>query len=149
MLFPRELHAAPERVWAALTEPAQLREWAPFDADRDLATNATATLTIAGGDESARSDATIHVAERPRVLEYTWGTDVLRWELEPSADGTRLTLRHTMANREMLAKVAAGWHICLDVLDRLLTGDPVGRIVAGDAQPYWEPLNVEYEKQFE
>jgi len=44
---------------------------------------------------------------------------------------------------------AAGWHICLDVLDRFLSGDPLGRIVAGEAMKFdWPRLNTEYASQF-
>ncbi len=44
---------------------------------------------------------------------------------------------------------AAGWHICFDVLDRLLSGAPIGRIVGPEAMKYgWQPLNVEYAEQF-
>ncbi len=40
----RELRHPPERVWQALTDPAQLREWAPFEADGNLGTVGTAKL---------------------------------------------------------------------------------------------------------
>jgi len=45
---------------------------------------------------------------------------------------------------------AAGWHICLDVLDHLLRGSPIGRIVAGDALQFsgWQRLYAEYARQF-
>ena len=45
---------------------------------------------------------------------------------------------------------AAGWHICLDVLDHLLGGTPLGRMVGGDALKFsgWQRLNGEYAKQF-
>jgi hypothetical protein len=45
---------------------------------------------------------------------------------------------------------AAGWHICFDVLDHLLSGTPIGRIVAGEALKFagWQRLNAEYAKQF-
>src|SRR5689334_6326093 len=36
LVLVRELHHAPDKVWRALTDPAQLREWAPFDADASL-----------------------------------------------------------------------------------------------------------------
>jgi hypothetical protein len=40
---------------------------------------------------------------------------------------------------------AAGWQICFDVLDRLLSGAPIGRIVAGEAMKFgWPRLNAEY-----
>ena len=45
---------------------------------------------------------------------------------------------------------AAGWHVCFDVLERLLTGEPIGRIVGTDALKFdgWQRLNAEYAKQF-
>jgi len=45
---------------------------------------------------------------------------------------------------------AAGWHICLDVLARLLGGKPMGRMVGLDAMKFggWQRLNAEYTKQF-
>jgi len=145
LVFVRDLRHPPDKVWSALTDPAQLRAWAPFDADRDLGTPGTATLNMVGGPEPEPLAATIRRAERPHLLEYTWGEDLLRWELEPIATGTRLTLRHTTGDRTWIAKVSAGWHICLDVLDRALAGQPVGRIVAGDAMQHgFEELEKAY-----
>ena len=45
---------------------------------------------------------------------------------------------------------AAGWHVCLDVLDHLLGGDPIGRIVGPDAMKFggWQRLHAEYARQF-
>jgi len=45
---------------------------------------------------------------------------------------------------------AAGWHICFDVLDHLLSGTPIGRMVGPDAMKFgsWQRLNAEYAKQF-
>jgi uncharacterized protein YndB with AHSA1/START domain len=37
LVLVRELRHQPTMVWEALTDPAQLSEWAPFDADRNLA----------------------------------------------------------------------------------------------------------------
>src|SRR6187200_1749220 len=36
LILVRELRHSPEKVWRALTDPAHLREWAPFDADGNL-----------------------------------------------------------------------------------------------------------------
>jgi uncharacterized protein YndB with AHSA1/START domain len=150
LVFARELRHAPEAVWAALTDPAQLREWAPFDADRDLGRAGAATLLMAGGPEPEAMASTVLVAERPRVLEYLWGEDRLRWELEATATGTRLTLRHTVQDRGWLAKVAAGWHICVDVAERWLDGAPVGRIVAEEAMQHgWQRLCDAYTQRLE
>jgi hypothetical protein len=38
LILVRELRHSPDKVWQALTDPAQLREWAPFDADASLST---------------------------------------------------------------------------------------------------------------
>jgi hypothetical protein len=44
---------------------------------------------------------------------------------------------------------AAGWHICFDVLEQLLAGEPIGRIVGGEAMQFdWQRLVTEYAKQF-
>jgi hypothetical protein len=45
---------------------------------------------------------------------------------------------------------AAGWHICFDVLDHLLSGTPIGRMVGPEAMKFggWQRLNAEYAKQF-
>jgi uncharacterized protein YndB with AHSA1/START domain len=52
LVFVRDLHHPNELVWAALTEPARLGEWAPFLADRDLGTVGDALLTTVDGDTS-------------------------------------------------------------------------------------------------
>ena len=45
---------------------------------------------------------------------------------------------------------AAGWHICFDVLERLLADRPIGRIVGADAMKFdgWQRLHAEYAKLF-
>jgi uncharacterized protein YndB with AHSA1/START domain len=147
LVFVRQLAQPPEVVWAALTDPDQLRVWAPFDANRDLTTPGAATLSMVNADGSAAEHAPAMVsrAERPTLLEFTWGTDLLRWELVASGSGTRLTLHHTVNDREWLSKVAAGWHICLAVAERYLEGNPVGRIVADNALNYgWTDLEHAY-----
>ena len=145
LVFVRGLRHAPDRVWAALTEPAQLEAWAPFTADRDLARTGEATLTMIDGDVAEELPASVRRAEPPTLLEYTWGTDLLRWRLEPVDGGTRLTLEHTLDDRDQVPQVAAGWHLCLDVAERLLDGDPIGPVRGEDAKSCgWERLRDEY-----
>ena len=144
LILVRELRHAPEKVWQALTDPAHLREWAPFDVDGSLgAVGTTVNLTWAG--TSSTMPTTVTRADAPRVLEY----DDIRWELEASGGGTRLTL-WTRIDRRFISMGAAGWHIAFDVLDRLLSGTPIGRIAGGEAMKFagWQRLNAEYAKQF-
>lgn len=145
LVFVRDLRHPREKVWLALTDPEQLRAWAPFTADRDLGRLGDAILTMTDGDTSEDFEATVTRAEPPTLLEYTWHTDVLRWELAATKSGTRLTLRHTVSDPDLLAKVSAGWHICLAVAERLLDGNPIGPIVGEDAKNYgWDELHAAY-----
>ena len=148
LVFVRELQHPPEAVWQALTDPAELAEWAPFDTDRNLASTGDVTLTMAGADGAEATAAVVRRAEAPRLLEYTWEKDVLRWELEAIGSGTRLTLSHAVGSRDWLPKVAAGWHICLDVARELLAQTPFGRVVGEAAREHgWQELAAAYARQ--
>jgi uncharacterized protein YndB with AHSA1/START domain len=149
LILVRELRHPPTMVWQALTDPAQLSEWAPFDADRNLAAVGRVKLSTVGTPTPQVSETTVKRAEAPRLLEYSWGDNDLRWELEPLGSGTRLTLWHNIDGR-FISWGAAGWHICLDVLERFLAGEPIGRIVGAEAMKFggWQRLNAEYAKQF-
>ncbi len=148
LVLVRDLRHPPSKVWAALTEPAQLREWAPFDADRNLGTAGPVKLSTVGTPTPQVSETAVTRSDPPRLLEYSWGGNDIRWQLEPFGDGTRLTLWHNI-DRGFISMGAAGWHICFDVLDRFLADAPIGRIVAGDALKFggWQRLNEEYAKQ--
>jgi hypothetical protein len=144
LILVRELRHSPEKVWQALTDPAQLREWAPFVADGNLGTvGATVNLTWLGAPTPI--ETTVTRADAPRLLEY----NDIRWELEALGGCTRLTLWHGI-DRRFISWGAAGWHICFDVLERLLTGEPIGRIAGAEAMKFggWQRLNAEYAKQF-
>jgi len=149
LVLVRDLRHPPEKVWRALTGPEHLREWAPFDADRDLGTVGTAMLTTVGAPQEHVTESQVKRAEAPRLLEFTWGGGDIRFELAPIAGGTRLTLWHNI-DRRYIAMGAAGWHLCLDVLDHALSGDPIGRIIGGDAMKFdgWHRLHREYAEQF-
>ncbi len=150
LILVRDLRHPPEKVWQALTDPAHLREWAPFDADGSLGTmGTTVKLTAVGAPTPQVSETTVKRAEAPALLEYSWGGGDLRWELEPLGSGTRLTLWHNI-DRRYIAWGAAGWHICFDVLDRFLSGTRIGRIVGPEVMKFagWQRLTAEYTKQF-
>jgi uncharacterized protein YndB with AHSA1/START domain len=150
LVFARDLGHPPAKVWAALTDPAQLEAWAPFVADRDLAATGDATLTMIDGETRKDLPAVVRRADPPSVLEYTWGDDLLRWELEPITGGTRLTLRHTVDDRDLVPKVAAGWHLCLVVAERMLDGRPIEPIRGEDAKNYgWGELNDAYAERLD
>ena len=95
-------------------------------------------------DETARRGVSTK-GRREKVLEFT----DMRWELEAFGGGARLTLWHNI-DRRFIAMGAAGWHVCFDVLDHLLSGTPISRIVGAEAMKFagWQRLNAEYPRQF-
>ena len=133
LVLVRELPHPPAKVWTAITDPEHLREWAPVGAPKPHVTETRVT----------RADA-------PRVLEFNWGGQDIRWELEPlGANGTRLTLWHNI-DRRFIAMGAAGWHISIDVLERSLAGEPIGRAVGPAAMKIdgFQRLHAEYAQHF-
>jgi uncharacterized protein YndB with AHSA1/START domain len=144
LILVRELRHSPEKVWQALTDPAHLREWAPFDADGSLDTvGSTVKLTWVGTMNV--SETRVTRADAPRVLEFS----DIRWELDPLESGTRLTLWHSI-DRRFISWGAAGWHICLEVLANALSGIVIARIAGADAMKFegWQRLKAEYARQF-
>jgi hypothetical protein len=95
------------------------------------------------------TETTVTRADAPELLEYKWGGYDMRWQLDAHGAGTRLTL-WTSIDRRYISMGASGWHICFDVLDHLLNGTPIGRIVGPDAMKVegWQRLIGEYTKQF-
>ncbi len=144
LILVRELRHSPEKVWQALTDPAHLREWAPFDVDKSMDSVGAVKLTWLSA-QGVALDTTITRAEAPKLLE--WGDT--RWQLEPTATGTRLTLWHSI-DRRFVSWGAAGWHVSFDVLDRYLGGTPIGRMAGPDVMKLqaWQRLNSEYARQF-
>src|SRR5437879_13670702 len=81
LILVRELRHSPEKVWQALTEPAHLREWAPFVTDGSLGTVGTVNLTWMGTPQALETRVTR--ADAPTMLAY----NDIRWELEAFGSG--------------------------------------------------------------
>jgi hypothetical protein len=144
LILVRELHHPPEKVWQALTDPAHLREWAPFIVDGSLDTvGKRVNLTWVGAPTP--QETTVTRADAPEVLEY----GDIRWQLEASGSSTRLTLWHKI-DRRFVSWGAAGWHISFDVMERHLAGQPIGRIAGPETMKFngWRRLVAEYAEQF-
>jgi hypothetical protein len=124
-----------------------LRTWSPFPADRNHADVGEVTLTMLGESPEENQDlpSIVTRAEAPSVLAFTWGPDLVQWELRRVGAGTRLTLRHTIADHQMLSAVAAGWHLCLDAAAQVLRGTPGPSVIGHRAQDFgWDELNARY-----
>ena len=119
----RHYDATVEEVWAALTEPDQVRNWlAEMTIEPRAGGKVTFTWDGGHGDHGV-----VRVFDPPRVFEYTWekGTpSVVRFELSPDGDGTLLVLDHTRIKPESAVGIGAGWHLHLDAMESLLAGAP-------------------------
>ena len=145
LILVRELRHSPEKVWQALTDPAQLREWAPFDADGSLGTAGTSEAHL-GGSADLSNETNVTRADAPKVLEY----DDIRWELEPSGE------RHA-PDAVAQASIAASspWAPQAGTLLSMFwigfSADiPWGASSGAEAMKFsgWQRLNGEYAKQF-
>jgi uncharacterized protein YndB with AHSA1/START domain len=87
--YDRELGHPPEVVWAALTEPDQLAKWFPSAVKGEWAVGAPLEFSFVGQDLPPMPGTVLQVRE-PRVLEYLWGPDTLKFDLTVGGAGTRL-----------------------------------------------------------
>jgi uncharacterized protein YndB with AHSA1/START domain len=120
--FRRELPHPRQKVWLALTEPAHLVAWFPTSIDGERKTGASLRFTFPHGEGDDFNGEMI-AYDPPSLLEFRWGPDTLRFELEDAGDNTVLVFTDTIDERGKAARDAAGWHACLDVLEYELAGE--------------------------
>lgn len=134
LLLERRFAAGPERVWSAVTEPAELARWFPAAVEGELSVGGHLRFTFAEAPEDAGDGGEGQVTELqpPRVFGFLWNRDALRFEVAPDGTGdggTRFTLTH-VAGGGALGRIAAagtahGWDTCLTALEAVLEGrDP-------------------------
>ena len=115
LTFTRKLPHPPEKVWRAVTEPEHMAAWFPQKVVGERRAGASLRFELDGGDGF---DGEMVVFDPPSVMEFTWGTDRLRFELAANtAGGTVLTLIDTIDELGKAARDGAGWHACLDLLE--------------------------------
>jgi uncharacterized protein YndB with AHSA1/START domain len=119
--FTRRLPHPPATVWRALTEPEHLDAWFPTTIEGELVPGGALRFEFRD-DAYDPFDGELVAIEPPRLLEFWWGTDLLRFELAPDDGGSVLTLYDTLDVRGKAARDAAGWHVLLDQLERHLAG---------------------------
>jgi uncharacterized protein YndB with AHSA1/START domain len=148
--FERRLSHPVEVVWRAITEAGQLEQWFPCRVETDeLRDGADLTFTFENMPLDAPSTMTGRVTEfdPPRRFGFVWGEDHLRLELEPlpGEDACVLRLTVLLDSRDKASRDSAGWHICLDRLERLLGGE--GGPAAVGATGAWRELYDEYQRR--
>jgi uncharacterized protein YndB with AHSA1/START domain len=121
--FVRQLPHSPAKVWAALTDPEQRAAWFPDTMIGQLTPGAALRFTT-GLESMPEFTGTVLAVQPGRLLEFTWGEDTLRFEIEPTTKGCVLTVRDSIAQLGKAARDGAGWHVCLEQLAAALDGHP-------------------------
>jgi len=128
--------APPDRVFRALVESQQVLAWWG-QAGVYRCTEFNSDLRVGGqwrsvgvGGESDRFTVTGEYLEvdSPRLLVYSWvaswtgdAKTTVRWELEPTEQGTRVRLRHSgLAAHPEIAQAYRGWPRMLQWLQAFL-----------------------------
>jgi len=150
--WERRLAHPPAKVWAAITDPDQMRAWWA-EAEIDLQPGGEVVLrwlNVPEGGEPAILHGTVTALEPERALEIRGDLHgTIRFDLEPRDDGGT-TLRFTnvldLEAQEWLSKSLAGWHTHLEHLDDFLdAGTRVGweHWYVGPIRR-WEELHARY-----
>jgi uncharacterized protein YndB with AHSA1/START domain len=146
--FERRLAHSPQKVWKAITDPAELAQWFPQDLVGTFAPGAKLRFTFRGeapvidGETIGDFDGEVLEFDPPRVLAYTWAGDTLRWTLTADGDGCLLVFTDTFADHTKAARDGAGWHVCLEALDARLDGTP------GPSGTRWREHYEQYAETF-
>jgi len=125
----RVLAHDPATVWSSLTEADQLKAWFPCTAEPvggQWEVGAALTFRFPDDVGAMVIEGRVLIADAPRLLSYSWGEDVLTFELQPEGTGTRLVLTDELPP-SWAARNAAGWELCLDRLAGLVPGEDAWR----------------------
>jgi Uncharacterized conserved protein len=118
--YERDLKHSAEQAWAWLTDNGKLAQWFAELSSHDLREGGTMRFDMGDG---TFEEMKITDFSEGSVLEYEWGEDSVRFEIEPRPDGCRLVLIETIRRiTDHTPKDLAGWHVCLDAVEALMNG---------------------------
>ena len=141
--FVRELSHPLGKVWEAVTSPAGLSAWFPFDVVGERSTGAPLRFVFRDGEGEDFEGSMVEFTPQSAV-ELIWGGDeTLRMELAPQGSGgCVLTLINRFDEIGKAARDAAGWHACLDALEASLAGASI------DTGSVWGSVHPGYVARF-
>jgi uncharacterized protein YndB with AHSA1/START domain len=138
--FVRLVPHPPEKVWRAITDPAQLAVWFPAVVELDRPAGSELFFGVTEeqrrrygmADEAAGApNGRMLRNEPPSVLEYEWSGEILTWEITGTAEGSRLVFTNVLTDPDAAGPAAAGWEAGLEVIEAQLAGEPIT----------WNPLD--------
>jgi len=136
--FVRTYPHSAERVWRAVTDPAELVRWFPSAVEYEPRVGAP--VRFSGDPYMENVTGQVLAWEPPRRFGFTWGEDEVHLTVEAVDDGSsRLVLVNVLADRTTAARNGGGWYVCLAELTKALDGVPSGGPHSSDTLP-WEPV---------
>ncbi|GAB3697187.1 SRPBCC family protein [Mariniluteicoccus flavus] len=139
----RELPVDAAWLWAKVTDPAELARWSPIVPERPLTETGPVLSTESPGQDPVTAD--VEVVDAPNALVHRWGDHLVRWGVVDLGPTAQLGLQEAFDEPSEAPLYAAGWHVCLAVLEGLAQGLDVPRVVGADALAYgWEALRERY-----
>lgn len=149
LLVQRRLAHPPEKVWRVLTERGLLKQWFPCDVDGEWKVGAELRFTFQHGEGGGLSEEELRgevlSVDEPRLMEFRWGTHLLKYELTPDGSGCRFRLSESFEDPSWGARNAAGWELCLENLDLVLEGAALAKFAAD----VWRTKFRRYSEKFE
>ncbi|WP_028778176.1 SRPBCC family protein [Shimazuella kribbensis] len=140
--FERHLKYSVAKVWSYLTENELLKTWFSELHIDELREGGKIKFDMQDGTFEA---FTILELKKLSVLEFTWGSDQVRFELHKNPEGCLLVLEETIKTiTNHTPKDLAGWHVCLDVIAALLDDETIER---DKEWKKWYPKYVEATNQ--
>jgi uncharacterized protein YndB with AHSA1/START domain len=122
--FERTFPHPVAEVWAAITDPDRLARWFPTSVEFSrLAPGSPIEFRFAD-DAYPPLAGEFRDVSAPRALSFTWGEDLLTFQLTEAQGGGACRLSFTVALEAAgkAARDAAGWDACLDGLATTLAG---------------------------
>jgi uncharacterized protein YndB with AHSA1/START domain len=140
--FQRTYPHPPERIWSAITDPGELAHW--FPSRVSLEPRVGGAIEFSEDPYVEPTSGRVMAYDPPRLLVYTWGTDELHFQLEPTdIGGCTLTFVNVLGVRDAAARNAAGWTVCLVELDKHVSGAVADGPHSATAEP-WQPHYDDY-----
>ncbi|MEU3169575.1 SRPBCC domain-containing protein [Streptosporangium sp. NPDC006930] len=135
--FERTLAYPVERVWRAVSVPAELERWFPAAADWTPATGEIFEVAGVTGE--------VTEVDPPHRLAWTYAGQSYSFDLATHGDGCRLVFTHVFDDRDISAQTATGWDAYLSRLEPHLAGKDLSE---EDAHEGWEENHERYAERF-
>ena len=135
--FERVLPHSVERVWRAVSEPAELGQWFPAAAPWTPAAGEKLEVFGMGGE--------VTEVDAPHRLAWNFNGDDYSFDLSAEGRGCRLVFIHAFNEGTPTAQTAAGWHSYLARLDVHLDG---GHLSELEAHANWDAVHERYAASF-